>query len=193
MRERLERRWPPALDRPRGGLASGVAALCIVLLACGSGGGAEAGSDSDGTETPARPPPASPTGQESGSGAESSEPPAVPGSTRIVVGGHPVTVEVADEEPERQRGLMHRESLPEDHGMLFVYPAERYLSFWMRNTLIPLDVAFIDATGRIVDIQQMEAQSDESHTTRAPAMYALEMRIGWFGDHEVEIGDAVEF
>lgn len=132
-------------------------------------------------------------GQEAGGTAEALPAPPVPGATRIVVGGHPVTVEIADDEAERQRGLMYRESLPEDHGMLFVYATERHLSFWMRNTFIPLDVAFIDRTGRIVDIQQMEPQSDETHTARAPAMYALEMRQGWFADHDVEVGDTVEF
>ena len=119
--------------------------------------------------------------------------PQAAGEVRIRVGGHPVTVEVADDEAKRQRGLMFRESLPEDHGMLFVYDSERQLSFWMRNTLIPLDVAFIDAGGRIVDIQQMEPMTDETHTTRAPAMYALEMNRGWFAEHGVEVGDTVEF
>lgn len=135
--------------------------------------------------------------QEAGSGDGRAEPAegAPPGvrTVRITVGGRPVTVEVADTEEKRQRGLMHRESLPEDHGMLFVYEAERRLSFWMRDTPIPLDIAFIDRAGRIVDIQQMEPLSDDTHTSRAPALYALEMRHGWFEDHGVEVGDRVEF
>ncbi len=71
----------------------------------------------------------------------------------IRVGGVEIEVEIADEPAEHSRGLMFRESLPENHGMLFVYPEERTLGFWMKNTLIPLDVAYADREGRIVDIQ----------------------------------------
>jgi uncharacterized membrane protein (UPF0127 family) len=113
-------------------------------------------------------------------------------TTTITVGGHEVTVEVAESDAERQRGLMGRDSLREDHGMLFVYPESRILSFWMVNTRIPLDIAFIDRSGVIVDIQQMDPQSDEQHTSREEAMYALEMAAGWFEEHGVEVGDRVE-
>ena len=88
---------------------------------------------------------------------------------------------------------MNRDSLPEDHGMLFVYPEEQILSFWMRNTRIPLDIAFIDRNGFILEIQQMQPHDDKSHASKQPAMYALEVRLGWFEDHEVEPGDRVEF
>lgn len=113
--------------------------------------------------------------------------------TRVRVAGIPVTVEVAESDEARQRGLMYRDSLPDDHGMLFVYPEERRLSFWMRNTQIPLDIAFLDRGGTIVDIQQMEPFTDETHVSGRPAMYALEMREGWFEEHGVEVGDRVEF
>lgn len=113
--------------------------------------------------------------------------------TTLRVGRHEIRVEVADDEAERKRGLMHRDSLPEDRGMLFVYPEERTLSFWMRNTNIPLDIAFLDRRGTIVDIQSMDAQTDRLYESRQPAMYALEMNRGWFGDHGVEVGDRVQF
>lgn len=114
-------------------------------------------------------------------------------TTTLRVGGHAVRAEVADREAQRRRGLMGRDSLPEDHGMLFVYPEQRTLSFWMRNTRIPLDIAFVDQRGAIVDIQTMEPQSEEMHRSREPAMYALEMTAGWFEEHGVEVGDRVEF
>ncbi|MYL07594.1 MAG: DUF192 domain-containing protein, partial [Gemmatimonadales bacterium] len=99
----------------------------------------------------------------------------------------------ADDADERQRGLMFRESLEENQGMLFVYPEQRILGFWMRNTLIPLDIAYIDREGRIVDIQQMEPQTTETHDSAAPAMYALEMNQGWFEANGIRIGDLIEF
>ncbi len=117
-----------------------------------------------------------------------------PGSkVEIRVGETSVLVEIADEPKERERGFMFRDSIPELEGMLFVYEVERTLSFWMKNTPASLDIAFISADGRIVDIQQMEANTEELHASRLPAMYALEMRIGWFADHGIEVGDRVEF
>ncbi len=114
-------------------------------------------------------------------------------TVRIRVRGVEVDVEVADRPEQRQEGLMHRDSLPENRGMLFVYPDERTLTFWMRNTRIPLDIAFIDRRGRIVDVQQMEPFDEELTSSRRPAMYALEMRLGWFEDHGIGVGDQVEF
>lgn len=113
--------------------------------------------------------------------------------THLTVGGHPVTAEVADNDASRTRGLMDRDSLPPDHGMLFVYPQEQTLSFWMRNTKIPLDIAFIGQNGAIVDIQHMQAESDDLHSSSRPAMYALEMASGWFAAHDVKVGDVVTF
>lgn len=113
--------------------------------------------------------------------------------TTLRVGGHDVRAEIADDEEERRRGLMHRDSLPDDHGMLFVYGEEQTLSFWMRNTKIPLDVAYVDRNGTIVDIRSMDPQTDQLYRSRQPAMYALEMNRGWFREHGVEVGDRVEF
>lgn len=109
------------------------------------------------------------------------------------VGGIEIRVELADDAAERQQGLMFRESLAENQGMLFAYPDERTLGFWMKNTLIPLDIAYIDAQGRIVDIQQMEPQTTETHNSSAPAMYALEMNQGWFEANGIRVGDLIEF
>lgn len=135
-------------------------------------------------------------GQDAADGAPDSVPAdgdaALPVTT-LRVGGHEVRVEIADEDEERRRGLMYRDSLPEDRGMLFVYPEERTLSFWMRNTKIPLDVAYVDRAGTIVDIRSMDAQTDRLYESRRPAMYALEMNRGWFREHDVAVGDRVEF
>ncbi len=114
-------------------------------------------------------------------------------TTDIRIGGVTVTVEIADTPELRQRGLMFRDSLPEDYGMLFVHSDLTVRSFWMRNTEIPLDIAFIDQNGVITNIEQMEPQSDMSYYSQGPVMYALEMRLGWFADNDVEPGERLEF
>ncbi len=112
----------------------------------------------------------------------------------IRVGGISAQVEMAKDPKKRERGLMFREHLPEDQGMLFVYPNEQMLSFWMRNTLIPLDIAFIDRGGIIVSIQHMQPLDDENyHVSPKPVQYALEMNLGWFARNRVQVGDRVDF
>ena len=105
-----------------------------------------------------------------------------------------VRVEVADDLFERARGLMYRTALGVNRGMLFVYPEEQKLSFWMRNTLIPLSIAFIDSELRIVDIQDMRPLDDEppSYVSSGPAQYALEVNQGFFEKRGVKVGDRVE-
>ena len=103
-----------------------------------------------------------------------------------------VPVEVADTEEERQMGLMGRDALAEDAGMLFVFDAEQQLSFWMKDTLIPLSIAYIDSEGRIVDIQDMQPLDETPHLSAAPAQYALEVNQGFFGDRGIQVGDTVE-
>ena len=99
--------------------------------------------------------------------------------------------EVATTPDQRSTGLMHRFSLRPDHGMLFVFERPERLSFWMRNTFIPLSIAFIGADGRIVNIEDMAPQTETSHWSRGPALYALEMRRGWFAERGIRAGDAV--
>ncbi|MGI8865953.1 MAG: DUF192 domain-containing protein, partial [Rubrobacteraceae bacterium] len=81
-----------------------------------------------------------------------------------------------------------------ERGMLFVYPDEREMSFWMKNTLIPLSIAYIDSEERIVDIQDMKAMDDEPthYVSAEPAQYALEVNKGFFDERGVEVGDTVE-
>ncbi len=104
----------------------------------------------------------------------------------------PVRVEIADTPAETQRGLMGRTSLAEDAGMLFVFEQEEQLSFWMKNTLIPLSVAFINGERLIVDIQDMQPLDETPHLSAEPARYALEVNQGFFEERGVMVGDRVE-
>ena len=105
-----------------------------------------------------------------------------------------VQVEIADSPDEQARGLMDRTALAENRGMLFVFPDEELRSFWMRNTLIPLSIAYIDSGGRIVDIQDMKALDDDPphYVSAEPARYALEVDRGFFEERGVEVGDRAE-
>lgn len=103
-----------------------------------------------------------------------------------------LTVEVARTAEERARGLMFREELAEDAGMLFVYESDSAASFWMKDTLIPLSIAFIAADGTILEVQDMEPLSEERHRPAQPYRYALEVNRGWFEGHGLGAGDRVE-
>ena len=102
-----------------------------------------------------------------------------------------VRVEIADNVIERVRGLMYRTALGEDRGMLFIFGEEEVRSFWMKNTLIPLSIAYMDSEGRIVDIQDMKPLDDElpHYASAEPARYALEVNQGFFEERGVEVGD----
>ncbi len=103
-----------------------------------------------------------------------------------------VDVEIADDEAEQRRGLMERTELAENVGMLFVFDREAPRSFWMRNTLIPLSIAYIASDGRIVDIQDMQPLDETSHPSAEPAQYALEVNQGFFAERGIEEGNVVE-
>ncbi len=87
---------------------------------------------------------------------------------------------------------MYRFSLKPDHGMIFVFERAEPQAFWMKNTFIPLSIAFIGSDGRIVNIADMAPQDESRHWSRGPAQYALEMRKGWFAEHGIGPGDRVE-
>ncbi len=103
-----------------------------------------------------------------------------------------VYVEIARTEQEKARGLMFRQKLGENEGMLFIYEQEEFLSFWMKNTFLPLSIAFIDRQGRIIDIQDMEPFSMDTHRSIKPAQYALEVNKGWFVKNGIKVGDVVK-
>jgi hypothetical protein len=110
----------------------------------------------------------------------------------LTINAQKIVAEVASTPQQRATGLMHRFSLQQDHGMLFVFERPEPLSFWMKNTFIPLSIAFLDATGRILNIEDMVPQTETMHWSRGPALYALEMRRGWFLERGIRAGDRVE-
>jgi uncharacterized membrane protein (UPF0127 family) len=112
-------------------------------------------------------------------------------TSQVKVAGHPLKVELAIEEPQRLQGLMYRKTLGKEDGMLFIFDEPGYHSIWMKNTLIPLSVAFVDKDGVILNIADMEPQTLDSHMAAGPAVYAIETNKGWYADKKVKAGDKV--
>jgi len=110
----------------------------------------------------------------------------------LSVNGHKLTAEVAHNDPARAQGLMHRRMLPENRGMLFVFPTAAQHAMWMMNTYIPLSVAFIDERGVIINIEDMKPHTQDAHPAAKPAKYALEMNQAWFNKRGIKPGAAVE-
>ena len=102
-----------------------------------------------------------------------------------------IKVAIAKTTKEQQQGLMHVKTMPCNHGMLFEFPKEQILSFWMKNTTLPLSIAFIDKNHKIVEIKEMEPLSEESIKSSVPAKWALETNKGWFLRNNIKIGDKV--
>jgi len=109
----------------------------------------------------------------------------------LSVGLYRIEAEVASVDADRQLGLMHRRSMAQNHGMLFVYDQSARHCMWMRNTLLPLSVAFLDAQGRILNIEEMQPQSDNNHCAARDAQYALEMNRGWFASKGIKPGTRI--
>jgi uncharacterized membrane protein (UPF0127 family) len=112
-------------------------------------------------------------------------------TVELNIKGQRVLAEVAATEATRTNGLMNRFSLQPDHGMLFVFKQPQPLAFWMKNTYIPLSIAFIGADGRILNIDDMAPQTQTTHPSHGAALYALEMKKGWFTDRGIAPGDMV--
>jgi uncharacterized membrane protein (UPF0127 family) len=110
----------------------------------------------------------------------------------LEISGNPVIAEVANTPEAREQGLMYRKHLRGNHGMLFVFPESGVHALWMKNTSVPLSVAFLDEQGVIINIDDMVPFSDEQHHSAAPAKFALEMPIGWFSKREIKPGAKVE-
>ncbi len=113
------------------------------------------------------------------------------------LGSVSVEIEIAFTPQEQMQGLMFRKSMPENHGMLFVYRQPRFLDFWMKNTLIPLDIAFIREDGTIGNIEAMKPQQgklepEERYHSRYKSLYALEMNQGWFEKQGIRAGDKID-
>ncbi|HEY8609216.1 MAG TPA: DUF192 domain-containing protein [Noviherbaspirillum sp.] len=109
----------------------------------------------------------------------------------LSAGMHLVKAELAAKDSERQQGLMYREKMGPNEGMVFVFDGPAQVCMWMKNTLIPLSVAFIDERGSILNIEDMQPQTTDSHCARGPARYALEMNQGWFRQKNIKPGAVI--
>jgi uncharacterized membrane protein (UPF0127 family) len=107
---------------------------------------------------------------------------------QLKAGMHLIRAEVAADYSTRGRGLMHRKSLAPNAGMLFIFEGPAIHCMWMKNTYIPLSVAFLDEKGEIINIADMQPHSEQSHCAARPALYALEMERGWFAQRGVKPG-----
>lgn len=112
-------------------------------------------------------------------------------TTQLTAGMHLIRAEVADDDGERQIGLMHRPSMGASDGMVFVFEQPGVQCFWMRNTLIPLSAAFIDDSGTIINVEDMKPQSDDSHCSKKPVRFVLEMNKGWFDKRGLKAGSVI--
>lgn len=109
----------------------------------------------------------------------------------LAAGIHLIHAEVADSFPTRQAGLMFRQKMAANHGMIFLFGAPAGQCMWMKNTLLPLSVAFIDEQGVIVNVEDMAPQTENSHCSAKPVSYALEMNLGWFATRGLAPGTRI--
>ena len=107
-------------------------------------------------------------------------------------GIHVIRAEVAASDADRQQGLMFREKMGPNEGMVFLFEGPASVCMWMKNTLIPLSVAFLDENGKIVNIEDMQPQTTDSHCAKKPIRYALEMNQGWFRQKNLKPGSSIE-
>ena len=128
-----------------------------------------------------------PTPQEGGP----DQPQRLPTAT-IRVGAVPLLAEVAREKEQQAKGMMFRRSLGPDEAMLFVFDRDANLAFWMKNTYVDLDLAYIRSDGTVLQVERMKAFTPEAVFSREPARLALEVPAGWFAAHGIEVGAKVE-
>jgi len=114
-------------------------------------------------------------------------------TVKMKIGNRMFTLEVADTDETRETGLMNRESMAEDHGMIFVYDEDEPLNFWMKNTLIGLDIIYVNSKGKVVSIDRMKPRDTITrHDSAAPARYAIELNEGMAAKAGVKAGDVLE-
>jgi uncharacterized protein len=111
--------------------------------------------------------------------------------TSLNAGIYVIKAEVAARDAERQQGLMYRQKMGPNEGMVFLFEAPAGVCMWMKNTLIPLSVAFIDENGTIINIEDMQPQTTDSHCAKKPVRYALEMNQGWFKKKNIKPGSVI--
>jgi uncharacterized membrane protein (UPF0127 family) len=113
-------------------------------------------------------------------------------TTTMKIGRETFTLEIANTSAAREHGLMERDSMPADHGMIFVFKAPDELSFWMKNTRIPLDILYLDEHGKVVSIHQMKPYDRSGVPSDGPAKYAIELNVGRASDVGAKVGDVLE-
>ena len=163
-------------------VATIVAAL--ITAACGSGNGGAAAGAGPGD-----------AGAESGQAAEAGTqvvPRPAPGTAWVIFGTDTVVAEVAGIPEQREKGLMDRDAVPDGTGMLFVFPRMEERSFWMRNTYVPLDIAFFDDSNQLAGIKQMAALDESLTDSDIATALVLEVRQGWFAEHGIAVGAAAQ-
>ena len=181
-------------------------AICVLALAgCPEKGASTVEPAPTTRPAPTEPAPAEPPATEVRPATEASGPagPAPPRTPRpddgkdqldlcetrpVKVGPVPLTVWLADTAERRELGLMHVKSLPDDRGMLFVYPDVKRRGFWMRNTFVPLSLAYIREDGTIDQLVDMEPHDETPHPSAGAVRFVLEVRQGWFREHGVAVG-----
>ena len=114
------------------------------------------------------------------------------GIISLTAGMYVIKAEVAASNAERERGLMLREKMAANEGMVFVFETPSEVCMWMKNTLLPLSVAFIDEAGKIVNIEDMKPQTTDNHCGKKRVSYALEMNQGWFKQKNIKAGSVIE-
>lgn len=112
-------------------------------------------------------------------------------STDVALGGRRFRLEIADDEKERETGLMHRTSMPADHGMLFAFPDVQPRQFWMKNTLIGLDIVYLDENGVVLNVEHMFPKDLTGVNSDGPAKYAIELNQGVANQIGLKPGDKV--
>lgn len=105
-----------------------------------------------------------------------------------MAGFHAIKAEVAQTDRQREIGLMHRTSMGANEGMIFVFERAGVQCFWMKNTLLPLSVAFIDEDGTIVNLDEMKPETEDTHCSTKPVRHVLEMNKGWFSKRGIKPG-----
>ena len=110
----------------------------------------------------------------------------------LTAGIHVIKAEVAAKEAERQQGLMFRKKIGPNEGMIFLFDTPGKVCMWMKNTFIPLSVAFIDDNGKIINIEDMQPHTTNSHCAKEPVRYALEMQSGWFKQKNIKAGNKIK-
>ncbi|HSU66272.1 MAG TPA: DUF192 domain-containing protein [Tepidisphaeraceae bacterium] len=124
-------------------------------------------------------------------GCEEQSPAGLP-MVKMRIGNETFQIEVAKSDAEQEKGLMKRDSMPDDHGMIFVFKTQRVLSFWMKDTRFPLDIVFVDSGGKVVSIKQMKAYDESNTSSDEPARYAIELNKGAAKRCGVKTGDVLE-